>query len=85
MSEVVYALCAIISVGCAVQLFRSYRKRPTRLSLWVALCFAFVALNNVLLFTDRVVVPDVDLSLVRAGAAILAAMVLTCGLVWESR
>lgn len=85
MSEVVYALCAIISVGCAVQLFRSYRKRPARLSLWVMLCFISVAVNNVMLFLDRVLVPEVDLGLFRAGTAVVAAVILTGGLIWESK
>lgn len=86
MAEYVYALCAIISVGCAVLLYRSYRKRPVRLLLWVMTSFGFIALNNVMLFVDRVILPTaVDLSVPRAFISLLAAVVLLYGLIWEAR
>jgi len=40
--------------------------------------------NNLLLFVDLIVVPDVDLSLWRAGTALASLAVLIYGLVWES-
>ncbi|MFL5318550.1 MAG: DUF5985 family protein [Myxococcaceae bacterium] len=85
MSEFVYGLCALISVGCALLLFRSYRRRPVRLLLWVMSSFWLIALNNVMLFVDRVLLATVDLSLLRAAVALIAAMVLLYGLIWESR
>ncbi len=84
MAEVVYALCALTSVLCAVLLIRGYRSSRLRLSLWTSLCFAGLALNNVLLFVDRIVVPDVDLQLLRTLVALIAMLPLLFGLVWDS-
>jgi hypothetical protein len=85
MAEAVYLLCAATSVLCAVLLYRAYRTSRTRLLFWSSLCFSGLALNNVLLFVDLVVVPTVDLSLLRTSVAALAMLLLCFGLVWESR
>ena len=85
MAEFVYALCALTSVACAVLLVNGYRRSKTGLLFWSGLCFAGLAVNNVLLFVDLVVIPNVDFSLVRSGAALAAMMVLIYGLVRESR
>ena len=85
MAELVYVLCAATSIACAVLLLRGYRRSRMRLLFWSGLCFAGLALNNVVLFVDLVIVPSVDLSLVRSGTALIAMLVLLFGLVWESR
>ncbi|HEU5074379.1 MAG TPA: DUF5985 family protein [Polyangiaceae bacterium] len=85
MAELVYVLCAATSIACAVLLLRGYRRSRTRLLFWSGLCFAGLALNNVALFVDLVMMPSVDLSLVRSGTALTAMLVLLFGLVWESR
>jgi hypothetical protein len=85
MAEAVYALCAITSIACAVLLFRGYRGSGTRLLLWSALSFGGLALNNLLLFVDLIVVPNVDLSILRAATALGGLSVLVFGLIWESR
>ncbi len=84
MAEVVYALCALTSLLCAGLLVRGYRRSRARLLLWSSLCFVGLAANNVLLFIDRVVVPDVDLSLARLAPAVLGLAALVWGLVWDS-
>ena len=85
MAEFVYLLCAMTSTLCAVLLVNGYRRTKTRLLFWSGLCFAGLAVNNVLLFVDLVIVPGVDLGPVRSGAALAAMMVLLYGLVKESR
>lgn len=85
MPELVYVLCALTSVLCAGLLLRSYRANRSRLLLWSTLCFIGLALNNILLFVDLVIVPELDMSLVRAGASLVALVLLTIGLIWESR
>jgi hypothetical protein len=85
MAEAVYLLCAATSVLCAMLLYRGYRSSRTRLLFWSSLCFGGLAVNNVLLFLDLVVVPAVDLSVLRTSVAALAMLVLCLGLVWESR
>jgi hypothetical protein len=44
-----------------------------------------LALNNGLLFLDLVIVPTVDLSLLRHATALLAILLLLVGLVWDTR
>ena len=85
MAETVYLLCAATSSLCAVLLYNGYRTSRTRLLFWSSLCFIGLALNNVLLFLDLVVVASVDLSLVRTAVATGAMLSLCLGLVWESR
>jgi hypothetical protein len=85
MPELVYVLCALTSVLCAGLLLRAYRANRTRLLLWSTLCFIGLGINNILLFVDIVLVPDVDLQIFRTGSALLALALLTIGLIWESR
>ncbi len=85
MAEAVYLLCALTSLLCAVLLVRSYRAQRSRLLLWSTLCFAGLAINNILLLVDLVLVPEIDLSLVRTGTAVSAVVLLLIGLIWEDR
>jgi hypothetical protein len=86
MAEAVYVLCAITSALCAVLLLRSHRRSRTRLLLWTSLSFVGLALNNLLLVIDLVLLPaSIDLSLIRSMTATLAGVVLVFGLIWEAR
>ena len=84
MAELVYLLCALTSLGCAVLLLRGYAQHRTRLLLWAGVCFAGLALNNMLLFADLVLVPAVDLSVWRAAFSLGALLALLFGLVWDA-
>jgi hypothetical protein len=84
MAEAVYLLCAATSVLCALLLLRAYRANRTRLLFWSGLCFAGLALNNVLLFIDLVMIPaTVDLSILRNATAVASFAILLYGLVRE--
>lgn len=84
VGSIVYALCALTSIGCAIFLLRGYLRGRVRLLLWSGLCFVGLALNNVLLFVDLRVVPDIDLSLWRTIPAVVGVAILLYGLVWET-
>lgn len=84
MAEAVYLLCALASLACALLLLRGYRKSRARLLLWSSLCFAGLTINNALLFTDKVLFPEINLSLWRSTAALAALLLLLYGLVWEA-
>jgi len=81
MAETVYALCAVTSILCAVLLLRGYRISRTRLLFWASLCFVCLAINNVLLFIDLIVVPDIDLASWRTGTALVGMCLLLHGLI----
>lgn len=85
MAETVYILCAATSIVCALLLLRGYRATRTRLLFWASLCFIGLAFNNVMLFIDVIVLPDVDLFWWRTLPALAGVGVLLYGLVWESR
>jgi hypothetical protein len=84
MGLVVYALCALTSLTCAVMLLRGFRRTGVRLLLWSGLCFACFALNNVLLIIDVRILPSRDLSLIRSLPSLLGIALLLYGLVWEA-
>jgi hypothetical protein len=65
IAEIVYILCAVTSVLCAVLLLRQYRATPNRLLFWSAGCFVCLAASNVLLYVDLVILPNIDLSALR--------------------
>jgi hypothetical protein len=85
MASVVYVLCALTSLAVAGLLVRGYLRSRARLLLWSALCFVFLALNNVLLVVDLEVVPAVDLSIWRGWPVLIGLALLIFGLVWEVR
>ena len=85
MSIAVYVLCALTSLACAVMLLRSYVANRTRLLLWSSLCFIGLAVNNILLFVDLVMVPNIDLSLWRQLATLCGLVLLLYGLIWDRK
>jgi hypothetical protein len=85
MAEVVYLLCALTSLLCAVLLFRHYRAVRTPLLFWSSLCFSGLVINNVLLFVDLAVFLDRDLRVLRSGSALISLSLLLYGLVAETK
>lgn len=84
MDKVIYALCALTALTCAVLLLRTYRRTNFRLLLWSGLCFTGLTLNNALLVLDRVVMVPVDLATWRLCLALASLLLLVAGLVLES-
>ena len=84
MAVAVYVLCALTSLACAVLLLRAYARNHVRLLLWSGLCFCGLALNNALLFIDRILLPDINLLLPRELAALIGLLLLLYGLIWET-
>lgn len=84
MATTVYALSALISIACVVLLARSFLVSRSSLLLWAAICFTGLALNNVILFIDKVVATDVDLSTWRSAPALVGLLALMFGLLWET-
>jgi hypothetical protein len=90
LAVAVYLLCAATSLACAVLLLRGYRRNRARFLLWSSLCFACLAVNNLILFVDKVVLPDVsgflgvEFAIWRSSVAIVGLALLLYGLVWDA-
>jgi hypothetical protein len=79
----VYCLCFATSSACAWLLGRSYRSTGARLLLWSALCFLFLAANNLLVIIDILVIRDVDMRVPRLLLTLCAVGLLLFGFVWD--
>lgn len=84
MAATVYIVGALTSLACAVLLLRGYARVKQKLLLWSGLCFAGLAISDLLIFLDLVMLPQVDLYVVRLGTAVVAMALLLYGLIWES-
>jgi len=84
VSAMLYLLAPVTSLACMMLLFRAYSASGMRLLLWSALCFVALSVNNVLLFFDLVIFPEVDLRLYRLLAALAGLLFLLYGFIWEA-
>ena len=83
LEATIYLLCVVTSLLCAYLLARAYRRGRTKLLIWSAVCFALLALNNLVLAVDVLLLPEVDLSMWRIATVLLAVSVLLFGFIWE--
>lgn len=83
IAPVVYSLCFLTSAVCGWLLVRSFMRNRTPLLLWSAICFVFLAVNNLLVVFDLIVLPLGDLSPYRLGTELAAVSTLLFGFVWE--
>jgi uncharacterized protein DUF5985 len=84
MAETVYILCGLTSFICAFLLFRQYCRTRGGLLFWSMLCFICLAATNVLLFVDLVILPSIDLSVLRNTLTLAGLLMLLYGLIRES-
>jgi hypothetical protein len=80
---IVYLLCFATSTACALLLARSYRRGGARLLLWSALCFLFLAANNVVVVLDLLVLTDWNFQIPRLLLSLAAVGVLLFGFIWD--
>jgi len=81
----IYLLCVITSLVCLALLARGYARTGVKLLLWSALCFVGLALNNLLLFIDLVILPEtVRLIPFRQATTLIALGILLYGFIWEA-
>ncbi|MGE4208654.1 MAG: DUF5985 family protein [Oligoflexales bacterium] len=74
-----------MSVVCTFLLLRGYRQSKSHLLLWSGLCFVGLALNNVVLFIDMVILPDANIqgAFWRNLLSSISGSLLLFGLIWE--
>jgi len=85
MAAFVYILCALTSSVCAALLWNSYRRTSLRLLFWSGACFVCLAISNVLLFIDLILLPKtIDLTIWRNAVGLAGLALLIYGLVWDT-
>jgi hypothetical protein len=84
LEAMIYLMCVATSLLCAYLLARAYRRSRTKLLIWSALCFALLAANNLVLAVDILLLPTIDLTVIRLATSLAAISVLLFGFVWES-
>jgi hypothetical protein len=84
MAGVIYGLCALAALLCAVLLLQAYRRSRYRLLLWSGLCFLGLTLNNLVLVFDKLVFVEIDLFTWRLVTALVAMAVLLYGIIWDA-
>ncbi|MBX3208550.1 MAG: hypothetical protein KF764_26190 [Labilithrix sp.] len=85
MGEIVYVLCALTSLACAILLVRAYLASRSPLLFWSSVCFVGLFINNVLLVVDVVLKDEVSLILARDLTNFASVAALVIGLVWRAR
>ncbi len=84
MASIIYVLCALTSLVCAVLLWRGYQRSGARLLLWSCLGFTGFFVNNVMLVIDTQILSSSDLAVWRTLPAAGGLALLVFGLVWDS-
>lgn len=84
-SGAVFLLSAATSCLCAVLLLRGYSQSRVRLLFWSGLCFAGMAIDNVLLYFDVIVWAGWSMADWRRLPALVGLVLLIYGLIWDTR
>ena len=83
LKVVLYLLATLTCLACTVLLGREFLRTRARLLLWSTLCFVGLSVNNVLVFLDLVIYPDIDLRMPRILASLGGMLFLLYGF-WEA-
>ena len=79
----VYMLCFLTCFAAMLLLLQSFRRNGSRLLLWSVLAFIALAINNLILFVDIVLLPDISLLPLRELTAFAGVAILLYGFIWE--
>jgi hypothetical protein len=85
MAAPLYLLCFLTALACGVLLLRGYGRTRFRLLFWSGLCFVALALENLVLYVDRILLPEADLSFLRLSIALVGLALLLYGLIWNDK
>ena len=83
LAPVVYVLCTLSCTIVFLLLFRAYQRHRTHLLLWSALAFVALALNNLFVFIDVIILTEVDLQPLRDVFSLGAIGLLIYSFIWE--
>ncbi|HEV2568253.1 DUF5985 family protein [Sphingomonas sp.] len=80
---IVYTLCFLTSAACTWLLLRAYLASRSGLLFWSAGCFLLLALNNLIVIFDLLIVRSADLLPWRVAASLAAVCLLLFGFIWR--
>jgi hypothetical protein len=80
---IIYLLCVATSLLCAYLLVLAYRANRTSVLIWSAMCFGLLAMNNLIIAIDILLLPTIDLTIVQLTTSLAAAAVLLYGFIWK--
>ncbi len=83
MAGFIYGLCALTAFLCTFLLWRTYFRIRYKVLLWSGVCFTGLALSNILLVIDKLLLPAIDLSPLRHLVTLASMLVLLYGLIWD--
>lgn len=84
MPGLVFLLCAATSLGSAILLLRGATRSKSGLLFWSSLCFFAMSANNLLLYANYEVFPEIDLLMAARLVTVLGIVLLNIGLIWHS-
>lgn len=85
MAMLIYALCALTALVCAVALLLGARRSGSRMLFWSGLCFVGLTATNVLIVVEAADLLQYDLRTPRLAVSLLAIVLLLYGLVFEEK
>lgn len=84
IAAIVYVLCALTALLCAVLLLQAWTRSRLPLLFWSGLCFVGLTASNMILVVDILLLgPEISLLFWRNISALAAVSLLVYGLVWE--
>lgn len=85
MSTVVYVLCALTSLACAVLVARAHLRDPSSILRWTTACFVLLAISDAMLVVDLSIIGDTtDLAPWRNAIAMVGLLALLYGLLRDA-
>lgn len=79
----IYLLCLATCGACAFLLGRSFSRTRAKLLFWSALCFSLLALNNLTVVVDLLLVKSIDFQIPRLIINLAAVGTLLFGFIWN--
>lgn len=85
MALLIYSLCALTALACALLLFQSWRRNGSRMLWWSGVCFLLLACSNSALVLEAALFPGVALWPLRHALSLAGISALLYGLIFAER
>lgn len=85
MASIIFLICAVTALICCMLLLKGHSHSRAPLLFWSGLCFAGLAINNLILFANQVLFPAADLTIYDRPAALVSILLLLYGMIWKTK